>query len=185
MKATKIVLALALAASLMFAFTSCTCKPDDIAEEQVTQPKAMITPSAISSQSEIVKPAVITAAVLRVGNRIVDIGDKIYPIYFDFDKSELRNDSRDTLSELAQWMKNNPSVDIRIDGHCDERGSNEYNLALGETRAASAKKYLVYLGVSPDRLETMSYGEEKPSCSESTESCWSKNRRDDFTITSK
>ncbi len=185
MKAAKIVLTLALAASLMFAFTSCTCKPDDIAEEQITQPKAMSTPSAISSQSEIVKPAVVTAGVIMVGNRIVDIGDKIYPIYFDFDKSELRNDSRDTLSELAQWMKNNPSVDIRIDGHCDERGSNEYNLALGETRAASAKKYLVYLGVSPDRLETMSYGEEKPSCSESIESCWSKNRRDDFTITDK
>ena len=72
-----------------------------------------------------------------------------------------------------------------IDGHCDERGSNEYNLALGETRAASAKKYLVYLGISPDRLETLSYGEEKPACSEANESCWSQNRRDDFTITAK
>ena len=185
MKAAKVVLALALAASLMFAFTSCTCKPGDIEEEKVTQPKAMITPSAISQPSEIVKPAVITVGVIKVGNRIVDIGDKIYPIYFDFDKSVLRNDSRETLSELAQWLKNNPSVDIRIDGHCDERGSNEYNLALGENRSASAKIYLVYLGVSPDRLETLSYGEEKPSCSESTESCWSKNRRDDFTIISK
>ena len=185
MKAAKVILALALAASLMFTFTSCTCKPGDIEEEKISQPTTMSTPSAISQQSEIVKPAVVTATVLTVGNRTVDIGDKIYPIYFDFDKSELLNDSRETLSELAQWMKNNPSVDIRIEGNCDERGSNEYNLALGENRAASAKKYLVYLGISPDRLETMSYGEEKPSCSESTESCWSKNRRDDFTITSK
>ncbi len=185
MKAAKVILALVLAASLMFAFTSCTCKPGDIEEEKITQPEAMSTPSAISSQSEIVKPAAVTAGVIMVGNRIVDIGDKVYPIYFDFDKSELRSDSRNTLSELAQWMKNNPSVDLRIDGHCDERGSNEYNLALGETRADSARKYLVYLGVSPDRLETMSYGEEKPSCSSSTEDCWSKNRRDDFTITSK
>jgi len=185
MKAVKVVLALALTASLMFAFTSCTCKPGDIEEEKVTQPKAMSTPSAISSTSEIVKPAVVSAAVLKVGKRKVDIGDKIYPIYFDFDKFALRKDSRETLSELAQWMKNNPSVDIRIDGNCDERGSNEYNLALGENRASSAKKYLIYLGISPDRLETMSYGEEKPSCSESNESCWSKNRRDDFTITGK
>ncbi len=185
MKAAKIILALVLAASLMFTFTSCTCKPGDIEEEKVTQPEAMSTPSAISSTSEIVKPATVTAGVIMVGNRIVDIGDKIYPIYFDFDKAELRSDSRETLSELAQWMKNNPSVDIRVDGNCDERGSNEYNLALGETRAASAKKYLVYLGVSPDRLETMSYGEEKPSCSESSENCWGKNRRDDFTITGK
>ncbi|MEA3332851.1 MAG: peptidoglycan-associated lipoprotein Pal [Pseudomonadota bacterium] len=185
MKAAKVILALVLAANLMFAFTSCTCKPGDIEEEKVTQPEALSTPSAISSQSEIVKPAAITAGVIMVGDRVVGIGDKVYPIYFDFDKSELRHDSRNTLSELAQWMKNNPSVDLRIDGHCDERGSNEYNLALGETRADSARKYLVYLGVSPDRLETMSYGEEKPSCSASSEDCWSKNRRDDFTITSK
>ena len=185
MKAAKIILALALTASLMFALTSCTCKPDSIEEEKVTQPEAMSTPSAISSQSEIAKPSAGSDEVVMVGNRIVDIGNKVYPIYFDFDKSELRKGSRETLSELAQWMKNNPSVDIRIDGNCDERGSNEYNLALGENRAASAKKYLVYLGVSPDRLETLSYGEEKPSCTESTESCWRENRRDDFTLTSK
>ncbi|MCD6292195.1 MAG: peptidoglycan-associated lipoprotein Pal [Deltaproteobacteria bacterium] len=181
----KVIIALVLAASLLFAFTSCTCKPGDIEEEKVTQPQSMNTPSAISSQSEIAKPASVTAEVIMVGNRVVDIGDKIYPIYFDFDRSELRSDSRNTLSELAQWMKNNPSVNLRIDGHCDERGSNEYNLALGETRADSARKYLVYLGVSPDRLETMSYGEEKPACNESSETCWSKNRRDDFTITGK
>ncbi len=185
MKVAKIILALALTASLIFALTSCTCKPDSIEEEKVTQPETMSTPSAISSQSEIAKPSAGSDEVVMIGNRIVDIGNKVYPIYFEFDKSELRENSRETLSELAQWMKNNPSVDIRIDGHCDERGSNEYNLALGENRAASAKKYLVYLGISPDRLETLSYGEEKPSCAESTESCWRENRRDDFILTRK
>ncbi|MBN2808910.1 MAG: peptidoglycan-associated lipoprotein Pal [Deltaproteobacteria bacterium] len=185
MKAAKVILALILAASLMFTFTSCTCKPGDIEEEKISQPEAMVTPAAISSTSEIVKPAMVSSSVIKVGNRVVDIGDRIYPIYFDFDKSELRSDARDTLSELAQWLKNNPSVDIRIDGNCDERGSNEYNLALGENRATSAKTYLVYLGISPDRMATMSYGEEKPSCSEANEGCWSKNRRDDFTITGK
>ena len=183
MKAVKVTLALILAASLMFAFTSCTCKPGDIAEEQV-QPKAMETP-AVTPAPKIEKPAAVSTAVLKVGNRIVDVGDRIFPIYFDFDKSDLRDDARATLSELAQWLKDNPSVRIRVDGNCDERGSNEYNLALGENRAASAKKYLVYLGISPDRLETMSYGEEKPVCTESNESCWSKNRRDDFTIIAK
>ncbi|MCK5681973.1 peptidoglycan-associated lipoprotein Pal, partial [bacterium] len=151
----------------------------------VTQPETMSTPSAISSHSEIAKPSTGSDEVVMIGNRIVDIGNKVYPIYFEFDKSELRENSRETLGELAQWMKNNPSIDIRIDGHCDERGSNEYNLALGENRAASAKKYLVYLGISPDRLETLSYGEEKPSCAESTESCWRENRRDDFILTRK
>lgn len=182
MKAPKIVLGLALAASLIFALTSCTCKPDSIEEEKVTQPASMTTPSV---SSETGKPSAGSGEVVMVGDRIVGIGDKVYPIYFDFDRSELRKDSRETLSEVAQWMKDNPSVGIRIDGNCDERGSNEYNLALGENRAASAKKYLVYLGVSPDRLETLSYGEEKPSCTESTESCWGANRRDDFTITGK
>jgi peptidoglycan-associated lipoprotein len=183
MKAVKITLALILAASMLFAFTSCTCKPGDIAEEQV-QPKAMETP-AVTPAPKVEKPAVVSTAVLKVGNRIVDVGDRIFPIYFDFDKAELRDDARATLSELAQWLKDNPSVRIRVDGNCDERGSNEYNLALGENRAASAKKYLVYLGISPDRLETMSYGEEKPVCTESNESCWSKNRRDNFTIIAK
>ena len=185
MKAPKIVLALALTAGLMFAFTSCTCKPDSIEEEKVTQPESMSTPSAIASASDTLKPSAGSGGVVKIGNRIVDIGNKVNSIYFEFDSSELQQDSRDALSELAQWMKNNPAVDIRVDGNCDERGSNEYNLALGENRAASAKKYLVYLGISPDRLETLSYGEEKPSCAESTENCWRENRRDDFTLTSK
>jgi peptidoglycan-associated lipoprotein len=182
MKTRKIILALALVAGLMFIFTSCTCKPD-LEEEKVAQPTAMTTP--VAAAPSIAKPAVVSGAVLKVGDRIVEIGDRVFPVYFDYDKSELRSDTRKTLDELAQWLKINPSVALRIDGHCDERGSNEYNLALGETRAASAKKYLVYLGISPDRLETLSYGEEKPSCSESNESCWSQNRRDDFTITAK
>ncbi len=183
MKAAKAILALALFASLMFVFTSCTCKPD-LEEEKVTQPTTMTTPAAATS-SEAVKPAATSTGVVTVGDRVVDIGDHIFPIYFDFDKAALRSDARETLGKLAQWMKVNPEVKLRIDGHCDERGSNEYNLALGETRAASAQKYLVYLGISPERFEILSFGEEKPVCSEATESCWSRCRRDDFTITAK
>lgn len=171
--------------SLLLVFAGCTCKPGDIEEEKVVQPAAMSTPSAITGESEVSRPAEVSDEVIRVGNQVVDLGDKIYPIYFDFDKSELRPDARDTLTELAQWLKANPSVNIRVDGHCDERGANEYNLALGENRAAAAKKYLVYLGIAAQRLETLSYGEEKPSCREANEACWSKNRRDDFTITGK
>jgi len=182
MKTTKLLLALALAASLMFAFTSCTCKPD-LAEEKVAQPESMKTP--VATAPAIVKPASVNTGVVTIGDRVVDIGDRVFPIYFDYDMSELRQDTRKTLEELSQWLKINPEIHLRIEGNCDERGSNEYNLALGETRAASAKKYLVYLGISPDRLETLSYGEEKPVCSEASESCWSQNRRDDFTITAK
>jgi peptidoglycan-associated lipoprotein len=182
MKKTKLILALALAASLMFVFTSCTCKPD-LAEEKVAQPTSMNTP--VAAAPAIVKPATVSTGVVTIGDRVVEIGDRVFPVYFDYDKAALRSDTRKTLDELAQWLKVNPEINLRIEGNCDERGSNEYNLALGETRAASAKKYLVYLGISPDRLETLSYGEEKPACSESNESCWSQNRRDDFTITAK
>ncbi len=182
MKAAKVILALALFASLMFVFTSCTCKPE-LEEEKIAQPAALATPAAVTPA--IVKPATISTGVVTIGDRVVDIGDHVFPIYFDYDKAALRSDARETLGKLAQWLKINPEIGLRIDGHCDERGSNEYNLALGETRAASAQKYLVYLGISPEHFETLSYGEEKPVCSESNESCWSQNRRVEFTITAK
>ena len=182
MKATKTILALALFASLMFIFTSCTCKPE-LEEEKVAQPTTLVTPAAVAPAS--VNPAAISTGVVTIGDRVVDIGDHVFPIFFDYDKAALRSDARETLGKLAQWMKVNPEINLRIDGHCDERGSNEYNLALGETRAASAQKYLVYLGLSPEHFETLSYGEEKPVCSESNESCWSRNRRVEFTITAK
>jgi len=106
------------------------------------------------------------------------IGD----VYFDFDKSELRPEAREKLSQNAEWMRSNPGYVATIEGHCDERGTNEYNLALGERRASAAKDYLVSLGVGQARLQTLSYGEERPVCTESTESCWQRNRRAHFVI---
>lgn len=104
-------------------------------------------------------------------------------IYFDFDKSDLRQDARDVLYKNADiLLKNNPDVKIRIEGNCDERGSAEYNLALGERRAKSAQQYLITLGVPADRLSTISYGKEKPAVEGHDEAAWAKNRRDDFAI---
>jgi peptidoglycan-associated lipoprotein len=105
----------------------------------------------------------------------------LQPVYFDFDKSFIRSDARDILKANADWLKANPKVKIKIEGNCDDRGTIEYNQALGQRRAASAKKYLTDLGISPSRISIISYGKEKPVCTESTESCWQKNRRDDFT----
>jgi peptidoglycan-associated lipoprotein len=101
-------------------------------------------------------------------------------IYFDFDKYDLRPEARDILNANAAWLKANPSARVEIEGHCDERGTNEYNLALGAKRAQAAKDYLVTLGVSKDRLSTISYGEELPVCKEQNEGCWQKNRRARF-----
>lgn len=104
------------------------------------------------------------------------------PVYFDFDKSDVRADQVERIENNADFLKKSSTVRIRIEGNCDERGTNEYNLALGERRAQSAKKYLVNLGVEDARLETVSWGEEKVLLFGHDEISWAQNRRDDFVI---
>jgi peptidoglycan-associated lipoprotein len=104
------------------------------------------------------------------------------PIYFDFDKSDIRTDAAATLDTKIPWLQANPGMRIRIEGNADERGSDEYNLALGQRRAAAAKRYLVERGIDASRFDLVSYGEERPVCTEHDESCWQRNRRDDFVI---
>ncbi len=104
-------------------------------------------------------------------------------VYFDFDNSDLSKSSRDTLTRSAEILiKDKKTVKVRIEGNCDERGSAEYNLALGERRAKAAAKYLTTLGVQPERLSVLSYGKEKPAVQGSDEAAWSKNRRDEFVV---
>jgi peptidoglycan-associated lipoprotein len=103
-------------------------------------------------------------------------------VYFDFDRYDLSADARTVLRANADWFKNNPGMRVEIEGHCDDRGTNEYNLALGAKRAQSAREYLTTLGVAANRLSTISYGEEIPVCKEQTESCWKQNRRARFVI---
>jgi peptidoglycan-associated lipoprotein len=100
--------------------------------------------------------------------------------YFDTDKSDLRPDARAALSKTADFLKSYPSIKVTIEGHCDERGSTEYNLGLGVRRADAVKQYIVSLGVSADRIATTSFGKEKPFCMESNEACWQQNRRGHF-----
>lgn len=106
----------------------------------------------------------------------------LFPLYFDFDKSIIRNDQVARAEKNALFMKNNPNVRVRIEGNCDERGTNEYNMALGQRRAMSGKQYMVNLGVDESRLDTISYGEEKSINFGHGELSWSENRRDDFVI---
>ena len=106
------------------------------------------------------------------------------PVFFDYDMAEIRADARTALQENARKLRANSSARIRVEGHCDERGTNEYNLSLGEERAAAARDYLIGLGIDGDRIQTVSRGEESPFCRESTERCWQQNRRGQFTVTS-
>lgn len=103
-------------------------------------------------------------------------------IYFAFDNYSLSEQAKKTLIKNAAWLMKSPQKEIIIEGHCDERGTDEYNIALGERRAYSAKKYLITLGVNPDQLSTISYGEERPADSGHDEDAWAKNRRADFVM---
>jgi peptidoglycan-associated lipoprotein len=106
-------------------------------------------------------------------------------VYFDLDQSTIRDDGRGSLQKNAEWMKRWTSTRVTIEGHADERGSAEYNLALGERRASAARDYLVSLGIGADRLSIVTKGKESPFCTESNESCWQQNRRGHFIITAK
>jgi len=103
-------------------------------------------------------------------------------IYFDFDKSNLKPEAQEVLKRKAAYLQGNPNAKAIIEGHCDERGTNEYNLALGDRRASSAKKFLVNLGIADSRLKTISYGEERPLDPGHNEAAWSKNRRCQFKL---
>jgi peptidoglycan-associated lipoprotein len=103
-------------------------------------------------------------------------------VHFDFDKYEVRGQDKPVLDENAQWLKSNANAMLLIEGHCDERGTNEYNLALGERRAKATRDYLVSVGIDGSRVTVISYGEERPLCTERTEACWAQNRRAHFLV---
>jgi peptidoglycan-associated lipoprotein len=103
-------------------------------------------------------------------------------VYFDFDKYDIRPDDAKVLDGNATWLKSNANNLVLIEGHCDERGTNEYNLALGERRAKSTMNYLVSQGIQANRITIISYGKERPVCNEKTEACWQKNRRAHFLV---
>jgi peptidoglycan-associated lipoprotein len=106
----------------------------------------------------------------------------VKPVFYDYDSYTIRPDAQSVISQDANFLNQHPNIKVVVGGYCDERGSIEYNLALGENRANAAKQALVNAGVSPDRLRTVSYGKEKQFCTDHTESCWQQNRRAQFSI---
>jgi OOP family OmpA-OmpF porin len=131
-------------------------------------------PAAPAPETPVVVPPVVVPPA--------GVPEKLEAIYFDFDKYLIKPEDREALKRNAEWLQKNTDKKVVIEGNCDERGTNEYNMALGQRRADAAAKYLMDLGIGKDRIGTVSYGEEKPLCKESNETCWSKNRRDDFIV---
>jgi peptidoglycan-associated lipoprotein len=106
-------------------------------------------------------------------------------VFFEYDRSDVRDEARASLQKNSEWLKRWSSTKITVEGHCDPRGSSEYNLALGERRAKAVRDYLISLGVGADRVASVSKGKEQPFCSEASESCFAQNRRGHFIITAK
>src|SRR5262245_20902177 len=147
----------------------------------------LLASTSVSDRSNAVSGALSSSSLdaLRRGeSTATSSSSPLKDIYFEFDRYHLRADARETLDANAKWLKEHPLVRVEIEGHCDERGTNEYNMGLAAKRAQAARDYLVSVGIVGDRLSTVSYGEEIPMCTEHTESCWQKNRRDRFVIIS-
>ena len=173
----------------LFLLTSCAKK--QITEQPVTPepaPKATVVPPPPRVDTDAMRKAEEERQArlreMQMANKLRDEvrAFEAEKIYFDFDKSELKSDARAILAKKAEWLRKNPQFSLRIEGHCDERGTIEYNLALGERRANAAWKFLNALGVSGSRMSTISYGEESPADPGHNAAAWARNRRDEFKL---
>jgi peptidoglycan-associated lipoprotein len=179
---------------LVFAAAACHTRPPAISPAR-TEPVPSTVPARPPSPPPPTpptaaarpSPAPLSEAELFQRKSLSDLNAErpLGDVFFDYDQNILRDDARRTLQQDAQWLSKWPQTRIRIDGHCDERGTAEYNLALGDRRTATVQEYLTNLGVRSDRIQTRSLGKETPFCQESGESCWSQNRRGHFVITAK
>lgn len=181
----KKIIILSLAFILVFGFmVSCRKKVEEApSPPQVKeQPKVeKVEKPPVVKEPELTEEEIFQRKTLEEINREAPMA----VIHFDFDKFFIREDAKPALERNAAWLKKWKSVSIIIEGHCDERGTEEYNIALGEKRAKSAFDYLVSLGISPDRIKTISYGKSQPTDLGHNEISWQKNRRDQFAITKK
>jgi len=162
---------------------SQTVSPTQTTTYHLTAKGAAGTQEA-TAQVEVAAKPTPTPTPAPTPNPITDeqlFAQMVKDVYFDYDKADLRPDAQQALAQAAQLIKQK-GWRVQIEGNCDERGSTEYNLALGERRADAARQALTQNGISPDALKTISYGKEKPVCNESNEDCWQKNRRDHFTL---
>jgi len=176
---------LALAAFLM----ACPKKPPKTNPEDMTTKTTTVAPPATEVMAPTVPPVTSDKTQnpldkdLQTVNAYVQQQGLLGDVFFDYDRAELKPEARERLAKNAQWLNANPQFQLTLEGHCDERGTNEYNLALGDRRASAARDYLQSLGVANTRMKTISYGEERPFCEGHDESCWSQNRRAHFMIT--
>jgi peptidoglycan-associated lipoprotein len=182
-------------AFLVFAVAGAAChtRPPAVAPTRTLAPSPTVParppapppPPAAAARPAPVAPLTEAEMFQRKSLSEINAEHPLGDAFFDYNQNVLRDDARRVLQQDAQWLAKWPQTKIRVDGHCDERGSAEYNLALGERRAEAVREYLVSLGVRSDRIEERSLGKDAPFCSGTDESCWSQNRRGHFEVTAK
>ena len=166
------IIKLLASALLVFFLAACSTTPKDTADSSGSGSTS--TSSDVSSSAET---GTTESASIEPGSQedlIVNVGDRVF---FNYDSAELDNDAQELLQDQVAWLKQYSDVSVIIEGHCDERGTREYNLALGEKRAQSVKNYIINLGISADRVSTISYGKERPAVVGSSDGAWAQNRR--------
>ena len=152
---------------------ACATKPKDSADSSGSG--ATSSSSDVSSEEGTITETDGSGIVSgSQEDLIVNVGDRVF---FGYDSSDLDSDALELLQDQVAWLKQNSDVSVTIEGHCDERGTREYNLALGEKRAQAVKNYLIGLGINPDRVSTISYGKERPAVVGSNDGAWAQNRR--------
>ncbi len=154
----------------------------DVQTETVTPPATDVEPPPAAPMEDEVEDPLLSSDLQLVNAELQRRGFSA-DVYFAYDEASLSDEARDKLARNADLLRGQPQFTLTIEGHCDERGTNEYNLALGERRANATRDYLASLGVAGDRMRTISYGEERPVCTESDESCWRQNRRAHMVVT--
>jgi len=176
--------ALTLSIVALVALGGCKRKKPEVAATPVSNPAPTPAPTPPPAQPECDAACMKARDDARNAEAIKNATAALTAtIFFDYDRSDITDDARSKLDQKVPVLTQNSGVRIRIAGHTDSRGSDEYNLALGQRRAAAAKRYLTDRGIDGSRIEIVSFGEERPTCTDESEGCWSRNRRDEFEIT--
>ena len=171
------IIKLLASALLVFFLAACSTTPKDTADSSGSGSTSTSSDVSSSAESETTESASIEPGSQE--DLIVNVGDRVF---FNYDSSELDTDAQELLQDQVAWLKQYSDVSVIIEGHCDERGTREYNLALGEKRAQSVKNYIISLGISADRVSTISYGKERPAVVGSNDGAWAQNRRSVTTV---
>jgi peptidoglycan-associated lipoprotein len=176
---------LSLTAAILAGVAGCKKNPPTTTPKEAPPPAAAVATQPAPPEQPSAPAPKMEGNVLAEDISTLNSRGYLKDAFFDLDKADLRDDARAALSSDAQWLKRYGSIQVLVEGHCDERGTEEYNLSLGQRRASAVKEYLASLGIDASRVNTVSYGKTRPFCGDSNEACWQQNRRGHFVITAK